>query len=98
MATYYKGELERLKQNDIPVHALYLNEHAKVNFEEISSVTNGKSQLLNIHTEMSAELLTSLVTEKILKDVGERAGKGEMLVEAYKKKYPKAYVSRTSGI
>jgi len=75
-----------------------LNAHAKTNFEEISLITNGKSEHLNIHTDMSAELLTSLVTEKILKNVGERTGKGELLVEAYKNKYPKAYISRASGI
>ncbi len=97
MANFYKDELERLKQNGIPVHALYLNVAAKANFEEISHTTNGKSEHLNINTEMSAELLTSLVTEKILKNVGEQTGKGETLVTAYKNKYPKAYINRSSG-
>jgi len=35
----------------IPIHSFYLHKGAKINYEEISKLTNGKSGLLEIDEE-----------------------------------------------
>ena len=90
-STHYLNEVAKLKAKNIPVHAFYLDNGAKLNFEEISAATGGKSEFLKINSAAGSDRLTNLVTEKILNSVGQARGKGDELVQAYRKKFTKAY-------
>ncbi len=89
--TYYRKEIQKLKNNKIPVHAFYLHNSAKTNFSEISRETGGRSEFLDINSANGSELLANVVTEEILRNVGEARGKGNELVNAYKQKFNRAY-------
>ena len=89
--THYLVEAENLKKRNIPVHCFYLADGAKLKFEEIARITNGRCELLNINTTAGSELLTNIVTEQILSNVGQASGRGDELVNAYKAKFSKAY-------
>ena len=89
--TFYKNEVEKLKNKKIPIHAFYLHNGAKDNFKEISSETGGRFEFLDIDSKIGSELLANVVTEEILRSVGSKSGKGDELVNAYKKKFNKAY-------
>ncbi|KAL4496937.1 hypothetical protein ABPG72_002093 [Tetrahymena utriculariae] len=78
--THYKVEAEKLKLQKIPVHCLYLNDKAQNNFEEISKITEGKCQKLDINSENGSQQLTDLITESILNSIG-----GEELVQSYQR-------------
>jgi len=86
--TFYKNELQKLKAKGIPVHAFFVRNAAKKNFQEISTTTSGSSKPLDIHSQQGASQLTNLVTEAVLKDIG-GSEKGEALVIAYRKSYVK---------
>ena len=90
-STHYLNEVHKLKLKNIPVHAFYLKNGAKSNFEEIASATGGKSEFLDINSSTGSDKLTNLVTEYILNSVGKSRGKGDELVLAYRKKFTKAY-------
>ncbi|CAF3338635.1 unnamed protein product, partial [Rotaria sp. Silwood2] len=90
--TYYATELDKLIENGIPVHAFYVETRAKDKFEEIARKTQGKCQSLNINSSMGGDMLADLVTEQILNNVG-GAARGQELVNAYRKKFPKSYTS-----
>ena len=49
-ATFYKTELEKLKSKNIPVHAFYVHNNAKQNFEEIANETGGRCEFLDINS------------------------------------------------
>ena len=89
--TYYKNEIQKLKNNNIPVHAFYLHNSAKTNFSEISRETGGRCEFLDINSANGSELLANVVTEEILRNVGQARGKGDELVNAYKQKFSRAY-------
>jgi hypothetical protein len=89
--TFYKTEVQKLKDKKIPINCFYLHTGAMVNFKEISSETSGRCENLDINSDIGAELLTNVVTEEILKSVGNANGKGDELVNAYKRKFSKAY-------
>lgn len=72
--THYKDEVQKLKCSGIQVHAFYLNNEAKRNFEEIAKETNGFCQFLDIDTSAGSEILANTVTECILKSVGKDNG------------------------
>ena len=74
------------------MHSFYLVGGAKPKFEEISRITGGKCDYLDINNPNGSEILTNLITEKILQSVGQATGKGDILVNAYKSKFSKAYV------
>jgi len=78
--------LQQLQQKGIPVHAFYVDYYAQKAFEEISKTTNGTSNFLDINSRKGAELLTDLVTQQILRNVG-----GEKLVECYQRKFIKGH-------
>ena len=48
--TFYKHELNKLKNKKIPIHAFYVDILAKENFEEISRETGGRSEFLDINS------------------------------------------------
>jgi hypothetical protein len=73
--TFYKDEVEKLKQKNIKIHSYYLYSAAKVTFDEIASATGGKSEFFGVE---SSQALIDLLTTEILGNIG-----GEELVNAY---------------
>ncbi|CAF4020109.1 unnamed protein product [Rotaria sp. Silwood2] len=85
--TYYEDELEKLKTKNIPIHAFYLTDYAKDNFQKIAKETKGRCEWLDISSTTGAESLTNFVTEEVLrKSAGDQ---GDAAVELYKAKYVK---------
>ncbi|CAL6013564.1 Helicase-related_protein [Hexamita inflata] len=80
--TYFEDQLQILKQNNIPVHALYVCNSAQQQFGYIARETGGKCEELDINSAKGAENLTNLVTEKIMLNIG-----GEALVKKYREKF-----------
>ncbi len=79
---YYETELKKLKDNDVKVHAFFVAEWARKNFQEIANFTDGKSSFLDINSEKGSNILIDLVTKQVLENIG-----GTTLVEAYKTEY-----------
>lgn len=90
--TYYEQELEQLVQNSIPVHAFYVEQQAKESFCQIAKRTCGRCEMLDINSSSGSDMLTNLVTEEILNNIGGQS-KGKDLVIAYRKKFAKSYTS-----
>ena len=90
--TFYLNELERLIVENIPVHAFYVEQLAEEKFREIAKRSHGRCELLDINSSAGSDMLTDLVTEEILNNVGGQL-KGQKLVKAYRKKFPKSYIS-----
>ncbi|CAF3619174.1 unnamed protein product [Rotaria sp. Silwood1] len=88
--TYYKNELEKLIRDKVPVHAFFVAKRAEQSFKEIANLTGGRCQLLDINSSAGSQLLTDLVTEEILRNVGGNSI-GNALVEAYRNKFGKSY-------
>jgi len=80
--TYYKDEIEKLKQRKVPVHAFYVAKYAQASFQEMSTATGGKCEYLDVNSAKGADLLTDTVTIQVLQSVG-----GEELVSAYRAKF-----------
>ncbi|CAL6043161.1 Helicase-related_protein [Hexamita inflata] len=80
--TNYEDQLEILKENNIPVHALYVDNPAQQKFQYIAYETGGKCEALDINSENGAENLTNLITEKIMLNIG-----GDTLVQKYREKF-----------
>ncbi|CAF0901525.1 unnamed protein product [Adineta ricciae] len=85
--THFSIELDKLKEKNIPVHAFYLVDAARENFERIARESKGRCQQLNIHSPKGAELLTDFVTEEVLRKAA--GSQGDAAVELYRKKYVK---------
>lgn len=86
--TFYKTELEKLKNKGIKVHGFYVAEYAKASFTEIANSSGGHCEYLDVNGPNGEELLTRFVTLEILKNVGEQSGVGaQSLVDSYKRKY-----------
>ncbi|CAM2727660.1 unnamed protein product [Rotaria socialis] len=90
--TYYEQELETLVTNTIPVHAFYVEKRAEEKFHEIATRTHGRCEMLDINSSLGSDMLTNLVTEEILNNIGGES-KGKDLVTAYRKKFAKSYAS-----
>ena len=90
--THYKIELDKIKERAIPIHAFYVGEEARSNFEEIAFETGGKCEFLDVNSLSGGDRLTDVISTRILSDVGEINGIKEELVKDYLKKYPKTYV------
>ena len=90
--TFWRQEAEKLKASGVPVHAFYVDEDAKANFTEIATLTNGRCEFLDVNSTKGADLLTNMVSEVLLNNIGQQnGGKGADLVNAYKKKFLKSY-------
>ena len=89
--TFWKEEAEKLSKNNIPVHAFYVHNRAKPNFTDISALTKGRCEFLNVNSSEGTETLVNLVTEALLENVGKQNGKGDSLVEAYRNIFIKSY-------
>ncbi|ETO11722.1 hypothetical protein RFI_25649 [Reticulomyxa filosa] len=68
--TYYKKELDLLKQSNITVHAFYVGEKAKRHFEAIARTSGGKCAELQINSDQGSEQLIDIVSTTILKHAG----------------------------
>ena len=89
--TDFEEQLNILFTKQIPVHAFYLHEDAKKNFEEIALKTGGRCEKLDIQSEHGAEMLTDFITKEVLRISGGK-DKGSELVSLYEKKYPISYM------
>lgn len=68
----WKEELARNKPviaKKVPVHTFYMTDYAKSNFQEIASITGGKSYELDINRKDSSVELEKLVTSTIVEGV-----------------------------
>ena len=83
--TFYKDELKKLKNKNIPVHTFYLTEGASSSFKKIAEETKGRCEPLDINSPMGAELLTEFVTEEVLRKAAR--SQGDAAVERYRQKH-----------
>ena len=88
--TTYTTELKKLRDNNVPIHTFFVAQYAEANFREIAG-DKGRCEALDINSEKGADLLTALVTEEILRTVGQSNGRGDALVDAYRAKFGKTY-------
>ena len=84
---HWAQEIKVFVEDHIPVHTFYVDKQAKSSFELIAKMTSGNCEELDIYSQNGSERLTSLVTMQILKDVGERKGLGNKLVDSYNRAY-----------
>ena len=89
--TYYEDELQHIIDAEIPVHAFYVNAYAKEDFALIAARTQGSTGELDITSGKGAELLTSLITKRILVNVNKISNGGaegeKKLMDSYHSKY-----------
>jgi hypothetical protein len=89
-ATYYEDELAKLISNNIPVHGFFVHAQAENSFKEIATKSQGRSEMLDINSPVGSQMLTDLVTEEVLRNVG-GARNGDALVAAYRSKFGRSY-------
>jgi len=80
--TYFKDEILMLKNKGIKINAFYLTRQAEQDFRIMASETGGHCEYLDINTSQATELLTGLVSKRVLNATG-----GEKLVKAYEEKF-----------
>lgn len=95
--TFWQAECQKLQRQEVPVHTFYMANNAQLvtNFREIAKATSGsgktaRSEFLDVNGSQGAELLTNVVTEEILRNIGQGLGgseRGEQLVKAYRAKF-----------
>ena len=89
--TYYEDELQHIIEAEVPVHAFYVNQYAMMAFKDIAARTTGSTGALDITSHKGADMLTSLVTLRILENVNKFAGGGatgeKRLKESYHSRY-----------
>jgi len=79
---YFEEEIALLKHKNIKVNAFYLADYAKNDFNKMASLTGGIFEYLDINSPKGAELLTGLVSKRVLNATG-----GDKLVKAYEQKF-----------
>ena len=84
---FWEQEANKLKSSNVPVHAFYVADYAKENFTAIATRTQGRCEFLDVNSPAGADLLTNLVSEVVLNNIGQQNGKGDDLVKAYRKTY-----------
>jgi hypothetical protein len=84
--TTFDDELTKVIENEIKVHAFYVDSDAQAAFKSMSEKTGGESSSLDVNSPLAGEEMTSLVTRHILMQQG-GATKGAALVDAYDRKY-----------
>jgi len=81
-STTFDQELYLLQSKKIKINAFYLENRAKNDFTRMAKLTDGVSAFLDINATKAAEILTNLVSQRILNATG-----GDKLVKAYDKKF-----------
>ena len=89
--THYLYELQKLKNKSVPVHTFFIESGAESNFREIATKSGGRCERLDVNSSSGAQILTDLVTEEILRNIGQSNGSSETLVNAYRSKFGKSY-------
>jgi hypothetical protein len=84
--TFYLDELNKLRDKTIKVHAFYVAQRAKDNFEEIARLTNSTGEELDIKSDNGSKKLVDLVNIELLRIIG-GISRGNALVKAYKAKF-----------
>ena len=83
-ATTVWEQLEQLKRHRISVHTFYIDDpkaatSAKGMFEQVARDSGGQCMPLDIGSDVGAQTMTDLITERILDELG-----GDHLVSAYR--------------
>ncbi|CAF3712910.1 unnamed protein product [Rotaria sp. Silwood1] len=68
----------------------FVEQQAEIIFKQIAKQTGGRCEMLDINSSSGSQMLTDLVTEEILRNIG-GSTKGNALVEAYGKRFHKGY-------
>jgi hypothetical protein len=89
--THYRTELQKLKVKNIPVHAFYIHEGAKTNFEEIANETSGRCEKLDIYSSQGAQILIHFVTEEVLRKTA--GNQGNAAVALYRDRYVETIIT-----
>ena len=90
--TNYLNEIDKLIAKKVPVNTFYLNHYAKLNFEEISKLTNGVCNSLVINSN-DGEKLTEMVSKSILSSIAFISNiDSKLLVDEYNKRFNKSYI------
>ena len=84
--TYYEDELRKIAAAEVPVHAFYVNRYAQSAFEGIARATGANAGFLDIETTEGANMLTALISLRILNSVGGDA-RGKQLQSEYVKNF-----------
>ena len=93
-STNYVKEIAKFKAKKVPVHAFYVENYHEVaaNFKEIAKETGGECRFLDVNSSSGAEQLTEIVSKNILMNAGNKyGGKGQQLVDEYKKRFGTAF-------
>lgn len=88
--TYWEKETEILAKKQVPIYTFYVHQAARNNFAEIAQRSRGQSSYLEVNSNAGSELLTDVVTKRILTSVGGES-RGKELVEQYERKFSKGY-------
>ncbi|CAF3676854.1 unnamed protein product [Rotaria sp. Silwood1] len=75
----------------------FVEQQAEIIFKQIAKQTGGRCEMLDINSSSGSQMLTDLVTEEILRNIG-GSTKGNALVEAYGKRFHKAECHATPEI
>ena len=92
--TYYINELKKLIENNIPVHAFFVDTQAESTFRDIAKRTRGRCEMLDINSNAGSDMLTDLVAEEILRNIGGNS-RGTTLVTAYRRRFARADARNT---
>ena len=84
--THWTLEADKLRKAGIPVHAFYIRNRCKDNFESIAKATGGSCAFLDVNSERGPVQLTDLVCIQVLKDIGSRNNQTN-LAEGYKRMF-----------
>jgi hypothetical protein len=96
-AVFASSELKKIQEHGIPVHAFNVHPSAAAMFQQTAAITGGTSCALDLDT--NNDMLTHLITTSILNKVGGVRGgvdHGALLVNAYRAKFTRGYVSADS--
>jgi len=71
-ATYFEDEIVKLKNKNkgIKINCFYLTQSAQKDFKKIANETNGEVNFLDVNGSDGAEILTALVSKKVLNAAG----------------------------
>jgi len=83
LSTDYREECTHLKRKNVKVYPFYLNQRAKVTFDEIAEMTGGNSKSLDSN---DADSLIHAICETALEDIG-----GEIMQKQYRDLYRPQY-------
>ncbi len=76
--------------NNIPVDAFHVEKRAQEIFHEIATRARGRCEMLDINSSLGSDVLTDLVSEEILNNIGGQL-RGKDLVSAYRKFLKRLY-------